>query len=301
MGQLLKNIRQAARRHSATAWSRGGLTLGELVHGLWIRAIAHRIWNEAAALSFYFLVALFPLLLVISTLIGFVLSSQTSAYFSLLAYLDRVMPTSAVEVFSGVLNQLTSGASGGKLSFGILITLWAASSGVTASIEALNIAFEVPSSRRWWHRRLVAVGLTLSIGLIITASLVFLLTGGTAASALMSRLPVLGALSHLSSVIRWLAGLTLLWLSLNLIYGFGPNLKRKRWEGVLPGSCFALACWLLASFCLRSYLSTFGSLSHYGSLAGVIALLFWIYLTAAALLLGGELNAIIWHASETQP
>jgi membrane protein len=87
-------------------------------------------------------------------------------------------------------------------------------------------------------------------------------------------------------------------LSLMLVYGFGPNLKRKRWEGILPGACFALGCWFVASFCLRLYLPLFGSLNHsYGSLAGVIALLFWLYLSAGAILLGGELNAVIWHAS----
>lgn len=297
LGPRLENFRQDVKKHLAAVWSRGGLTPKELVYRLWVPARAHRIWDQAAALSFYFLVALFPLLIVLSTLIGLILNSQTGAYFAFLEYLDQIMPISAAKIFSGLLAQVTSGPASGKLSFGVLVTLWAASSGVTASITALNIAFEVPGSRSWWHRRFVAAALTIGIGLLIAASLVFLLTGSIAASTIMARLPVLHALSQLSNLVRWLVGLALLWLSLDLIYGFGPNLNRKSWEGVLPGACFALACWLIASFCLRFYLSRFGSLSHYGSLAGVIALLFWIYLSAAALLLGGELNAIIWEAS----
>lgn len=297
LGQRLARFRQDTKRHVAAVWSRGGLTPKELVRRLWLRSSAHRLWDQAAALSFYFLVAMFPLLIVLSTLIGLVVKSQAASYFTFLEYLDQIMPASAAKIFSGLLTQLTSGPTSGKLSFGVLVTLWAASSGVTASITALNIAFEVPGSRSWWHRRFVAVALTIGIGLVIAASLLFLLTGGIAARTIMARLPVLGALSELSTMVRWLVGLALLWLSLDLIYGFGPNLNRKSWEGVLPGACFALACWLSASFCLRLYLSDFGSLSHYGSLAGVIALLFWIYLSAAALLLGGELNAIIWDAS----
>ena len=294
MSGLLRN----AKKHSDAVWSRGGLSPLELVKRLWARAIAHSLWDQAAALSFYFLVALFPLLLVLSTLIGFLISSQSGAYFSLLEYLDGIMPTSAVQIFSGLLDQLTSGASSGKLSFGALVALWAASSGVTASITALNIAFEVKTTRPWWRRRLVAAALTIGIGLVIALSLLFFLTGSTAAAAIGRHLPVLDALSGLSSVVRWLAGLSLVWICLTMLYGFGPNLNRRRWEGILPGSCFALGSWLIASFCLRYYLSEFGSLNRtYGSLAGVIALLFWIYLSACALLIGGELNAIIWHAS----
>jgi membrane protein len=295
---LLQHFRRRAKKHSDAFWSRGGLTPVELIRRLWTRAIAHSLWDQAAALSFYFLVALFPVLLVLSTLIGFLMASQSGEYFSLLEYLDGIMPTSAVQIFSGLLSQLTSGATSGKVSFGALVALWGASSGITASITTLNIAFEVPTTRSWWRRRLLALALTLGIGLVIAASLLVFLTGSTAVAAIGRHLPVLDVLSGLSSVVRWLAGLSLLWLCLSLLYGFGPNLNRRRWEGILPGSCFALGGWLVASFCLRFYLSVFGSLNRtYGSLAGVIALLFWIYLSASALLLGGELNAIIWHAS----
>jgi membrane protein len=207
------------------------------------------------------------------------------------------MPVSAAKVFSGLLSQLASGAIRGKLSFGAVITFWAASSGIAASITALNIAFEVPCGRSWWRRRLIAMALTVGIGVIVAASLLFLLTGSFAASTIIGRLPILVSLTQLSNLVRRVVGLALLWLSLDLIYGFGPNLNRKSWEGVLPGACFALGCWLVASYCLRFYLASFGSLRNYGSLAGVVALLFWLYLSAAALLLGGELNAIIWHAS----
>ncbi len=294
----MAHFRDLAAHYSAIAWSRGGLTWGELLKRLFLQSREHKLSDRAAILSFYFLIALFPLLIVLSTLIGFLLASETRTYLSLLNHLDRVMPSSAFGVFSETLSQLDSGADGGKLSLSALVSLWAASSGVTALIEGLNVAFQVSNSRSWLHRRLVAMGLTLGLGLLLTIALVFLFAGSSAATLTTAILPIMGKLSRLSGAVRWLVGLILLMCSLILIYGVGPNLNRKRWEGTLPGACFALTCWLIASSGLRLYLSTFEPLSRtYGSLAGVIALLFWLYLSAAAILLGGELNAIIWHAS----
>ena len=172
-------------------------------------------------------------------------------------------------------------------------------------MQALNIAFEVPSSRAWWRRRAVALVLTLGFGALLAGSLLFLFGSSEVGARVTSRFPFLSALSRVSDVMRWLAGLLLLLLSLTVIYRFGPNLKRKRWEGILPGACFALLCWLVASEGLRLYLGMFGRLNQsYGSLAGVIALLFWLYLSAAAIVLGGEINSIIWHSldeREKQP
>ena len=160
--------------------------------------------GPAALLSFYFLVALFPLLIVLSSLIGFILSSQTGTYLNLLKYLDQVMPRSAFAVLTGMLGQITSGASSGKLSLGVLVSLWTASSGVAALIEALNVAFEVSVSRSWLHRRLVAMALTLGIGLLLMASLIFLFASNTAAELITAWLPVLGALGRLSHVVSLL-------------------------------------------------------------------------------------------------
>ncbi len=83
------------------------------------------------------------------------------------------MPISAFALFSQFITEIKSGASGGKLSFGLVISLWTASSGIAALMQALNVAFDVPASRSWWHQRLVAIALTFAIGLTLTASLVF--------------------------------------------------------------------------------------------------------------------------------
>ena len=229
---------------------------------------------------------------------GIFFASEAQMYWRLLEYLARLMPNSAFLLVSKILDEIRAGASGGKLSFGLVLALWTSSSGIAALIEALNVAFEVPASRSWWHRRLVAMALTLSIGGLLAFSLLFLFATSFAGSFFSARLPILNAVHGMSIVVLWAVDLTLLFLSVVIIYAFGPNLERRQWKGILPGASLAFICWLMASWSLRLYLSTFGSLSRsYGSLAGVIALLFWLYASAAAILIGGEVNAIILKAS----
>lgn len=283
------------------AWSRGGLSWREIAVQLWARTQAHDLADRASLLSFYFLLALFPLLIVFSALIGSILASQQETYWRLLNYLAHLMPVSAFVLFSETLSQITQGAQGSQLSLSVLLSLWSASSGFTGLIEALNVAFEVDNSRAWWQRRLVAIALALGIAALIGASLVFLFASSATGAYIVARLPLLGALSRVSYVVRWLVVLGLLVLSLMLIYSFGPNLRKRHWQGVLPGAGLALLCWGAASLGLRLYLTHFGSLTRsYGSLAGVVALLFWLYASAWALLLGGELNALIAHSVEAQ-
>jgi membrane protein len=296
----VQRLKRLATDYSAETWTKGGLSWKTLAKDLWNNSSQNDLTGRAAQLSFYFLVAIFPLLIFLSTLIGYFFSSQTHTYFTLLHYLGRVMPHGTFALFQGTFDQITHGASNGKLSAGLVISLWSASSGVAALMEGLNIAFGVERPRSWWRHRLVALALTLVIGVLISGALVFLLIGHTAGAFVAARVPVLSTLSGLSTVFQWMVGLGLLIVSLMVIYRFGPNLQeKKRWEGVLPGCCLALLGWFLASFGFRYYLVHFGSLDRtYGSLAGVIALLFWLYLSAAAILLGGELNSIIWHAAK---
>lgn len=301
----MRNLKSIATEYSSRTWSRGGLSWRQITIDLWKQSREDDLAGRAAQLSFYFLVAVFPLLIFLSTLIGYFLNSQSDTYFTLVNYLSRVMPRPAFALFHRTLTQITTGASNGKLSFGLLVSLWTSSSGLAALIQGLNIAFAVPSERSWWRRRLVAMTLTLVIGILISAALVLLLVSHAAGAVVVATVPVLGVLSRISAYVQWIVGMLLLLASLMLIYRYGPNLKERRWEGVVPGACFAFVGWVIASFGFRHYLALFGSFNRtYGSLAGVIALLFWLYLSAAAILLGGELNSIIWHAvreNHTQP
>jgi membrane protein len=275
-------------------WSRGGLTWKDIGKRLWVRSLEHELLDRAALLSFYLLLAFFPLLIFLSSLTGILLASQTETYWRLLNYFAHLMPSSAFSAFHNFLTQIRLGASSGKLSFGLIASLWTASSGISALMESLDVAFEVPTDRPWWRRRLVAILLTLGIGALLAASLLFLFATSSAGAYITAQLPLLGGFGRLSNVIQWLVDTLLLSSCLTVIYAFGPNRKRKSWEGILPGVLFALLSWCAASWGLQFYLSHYGSLTHsYGSFAGVIALLLWLYASSIAILLGGEFNAII--------
>ena len=285
---------QGATDRQAGLWSRGGLTWRDIGERLWIRSQAHQLLDRAALLSFYLLLAFFPLLIFLSSLTGILLASQTATYWRLLNYFAHLMPNAAFSVFNNFLDQIRLGASGGKLSFGLIVSLWTASSGISALMEALDVAFEVPTDRPWWRRRLVAIVLTLGIGALLATSLLFLFATSSAGAYITAQVPLLGSFGRLSNIIQWLVDGLLLSSCLTVIYAFGPNRKRKSWEGILPGVVFALVSWCAASWGLQFYLYRYGSLTHsYGSFAGVIALLLWLYASSIAILLGGEFNAII--------
>jgi membrane protein len=288
-----KTVRGATDLHVGL-WSRGGLTWQDLAKRLWVRSQEHALLDRAALLSFYLLLAFFPLLIFLSSLTGIVLASQTETYWRLINYVAHLMPNSAFSVFDNFLTQIRVGASGGKLSFGLIASLWTASSGISALMESLDVAFEVATDRSWWRRRLVAILLTLGIGALLAASLLFLFATSSAGAYITAQLPLLGGFGRLSNMIQWLVDTLLLSSCLTVIYAFAPNRKRKSWEGILPGVLLALVSWCAASWGLQFYLSHYGSLNHsYGSFAGVIALLLWLYASSIAILLGGEFNAII--------
>lgn len=283
-------------------WSRGGLSWREIAVRLWQRILAHDLADRAGLLSFYFLLAFFPLLLTLSSLIGFVMASQTETYWTLLNYLFQFMPPSAFSLLSGALTQVREGASGGKFSFGLVVSLWSASSGITSLIEALNIAFAVKLVRPWWRRRVVAVVLTLAISALLTLGLGVLFLSSRFGALLSRRIAFLQHLHHASDAASWATVAGLSFAVLLLMYAFGPNVRRKHWQGIFPGAILALGGAALTSVGLRFYLDHFGSLGKsYGSLGGVVALLFWLYVTAAAILAGGELNAIILSGATTVP
>jgi membrane protein len=281
----------------------GRHTLGRIAEALFHRDLAawlwRRIWlddipGRAAALSYYFLlVALFPLLICLSALLGYLFAAETGLQQRLVAYLGSVMPRSAHEIVTLAVDDLLRAKGGAKLSFGLLVALWLASSGMEAAIEGLNVAFQITEFRPWWRRRAVALGLTVTLALSSGCALAVALAGGRIGSHLADIAGVPGVWSPLWRAVQWTASLAFLLFSIALVYYFGPNLGSRRGrQVVMPGALAALAGWIAASAGLRSYLDHFAAIgSSYGSLAAVIALLFWLYLTGAALLLGGEINS----------
>ncbi len=291
------NIRAAIREYASRTVTLGGLDGKELIVRVWKRIDQDDVFGRAAQLSYYFVLAMFPLLIFLSTLLGYFFAAEQDLYFRLIQYLGGVMPVPAFELLHGTLEEITKNAGTGKLTLGLVLTLWTASAGMEAIIEGLNVAYAVPEVRSRLLRRLVAIALTIALGGLVAAALFLILASNAVATMVGRYLPVLGRMGQWSTVPQWIIGLCFLLLALSLIFRFAPNLRHARWEGNLPGAVLTLILWVLASGCLRLYLSTFETFNRtYGSLGAVIVLLIWLYFSGAAILIGGELNSVIWQA-----
>ena len=249
------------------------------------------IFGRAAQLSYYFLLALFPMLLVLINLLGFMAQRGTELRSELLSYFAAVMPSSAVALIRTTLDEISAASSGGKVSLGLLATLWAASNGMGAISQTLNTAYNIRESRPWWMVRLISVLLTVSLSVIIISALAIILYGGAIGEALAARYGFGDLFSGAWLVLQWPIALIFVLATFNLIYNFGPNLKSQQRRWITPGAFVAVALWLFISFGFRIYLHYFDSYSvTYGSLGAVIVLMLWFYLTGVAILIGGEVN-----------
>jgi len=276
---------------------------------VWTRAAEDEVFNRAAQLSYYFLFALFPLLFFLITLFGYFSSAGIQLHSQLISYLAEVMPSAAVQLVAATIDEVTHARGGGKLSFGLLVALWAASSGMNAMGQALNVAYDVPETRSWWQVRLISIALTVALALLIISALLIVLYGRQIGHFLAAAVD-LGSVFQLTwTILQWPISLAFVFIGFALVYQFAPNAGarrhgkrlpaddyRRRW--VSPGVIIAVLLWLLVSLGFRLYLHFFNSYSAtYGSLGALIIMMLWLYLTGAAILFGGEINCE-WESSD---
>jgi membrane protein len=279
----------------ASPWKLGGLTIGDLARRVWAEIGEDEIADRAAALSYYFIFALFPTLLFLTALLGLLPFPRLMD--QLMDYLGRVLPPDAVSIVQKTLGEVVRGAGGGLLSVGVLGALWASSNGMTAVITTLNVAYGVTDPRPWWKRKLVALLLTVGFSAFIIVALVLLVFGPKIGETIAGAVGLGRVFTLVWSVAQWpvvgLAALT----GLALVYYFAPAMAQK-WYWVTPGSLFALVAWLAMSTGLRFYVSNVGNYNvTYGSIGGVILLMLWLYLSGVVLLVGAEVNSEIERAA----
>jgi membrane protein len=278
-------------------WKLGGLTLSQLT-----RRVVHGIQDDdlfgrASELAYNFLLALFPLLLFILTLFGlFARSSELQS--SLLSYFADFLPSSAFQLLKAITIEMAANATSGKLTFGIVLTLWFASGGTSSMISTLDAIYHVRQSRGWFRGRLIALELTVAILVLLITSLFIVLVGGHFTDWIGMKLHLTSIVMTAWKGLQWAAVVLFLTLSFSLIYYFGPSLEQRRWHWITLGSIFGGCLWLAASAGLRVYLHFFNTYTAtYGSLAAMMILLAWLYVTGLAFLIGGEINAQIERAA----
>jgi membrane protein len=247
------------------------------------------ILGNAAQVAFYFSFAFFPLLLFLMSLLGILLSDKTELQNELFQILSQVMPKSAFDLVQKTLAEVTSNASGGKLTIGILITLYSASAGVDNMRGTLNEVYNLKETRSFIAAKLTSLLLTLSVGLLTLVALAFIVYGS---HLLDAWLPINSP--YLIVPLQYAVILAVVITAFALIYNFAPNHDAFQWKWISPGAIIGVVLWLFASGAFRLYLRYFDSYAAtYGSLGAVIILLLWLYLTALVLLLGGAVNAIL--------
>jgi len=270
--------------------------------GLWqfAKVIAKRIadnavTDRAAQLSYYFLFSLFPFLFTLVTLAAYL--PVQGAIDELLARLDPLMPQAAMSIIRDQLTALTTQQRPHLLTFGLLLAVWSASRGVDALRTALNLSYDVKESRPWWKVQAIAIVITIATSALMLFAIAVLALGSGAGVWLAGKLHVDQYWALLWSWLRWPITAAGVMLVLALLYYFLPDVKQE-WRYITPGSVLATMLWLLLTWGFSFYAETFGSYDKtYGAIGGVIVLMTWLYISGFVFILGGEVNAVLEHAS----
>lgn len=272
-----------------------------------MRQLALRVWNgivqdnllgRASELAYSFILAIFPLLFFFIAVFGLSASRGAELRQDLMLYLAQVLPPAAYQVVSHTLAEVSRSTGGGKLTFGILLTLFFASGGTTSMMSTLNDAYGVREGRSFIRVRVVALLLTIALSCLVISALFVVLAGNYIAAQVGMLLRMGRVVVVAWTIAQWPVALLFVVVSFSLIYFYGPDLKEQHWYWITPGSIFGVLLWLAASFAFRAYLHFFNTYNHiYGSLGAVIILLIWFYVTGLAFLVGGEINAQIEHAA----
>lgn len=289
------------KNKTQSIWKLGGLKWTALAKRVWAEMKGDDVFGDAAKLAYYFLLALFPLLIFLTSAIGLVIGSGTGMRHTLFNYLAKVMPASAFQLISDTMLEVSTASGAGKLSLGLLAALWAASNGMSAITQALNTAYGVEETRAWWKQRVIAVGLTAALSVLIIAALGIVLGGGRILDHFAATHGLGTGLTTTWKILQGPIAFSFMLLAFALIYYLAPDLRDQDWKWITPGSVIGVLLWLLASFAFKGYLHFFDSYSKtYGSLGAVIVLMLWLYVTGLAVLIGGEVNSEIENAAARQ-
>ncbi len=278
-------------------WNLGGLKASELARRVLKESRADDVLGQSAKLSYYLVLAVFPLLIFVAALMG-LFATGSDMLRNLLAYWRHVLPAAAYQLIAATLREIGSNSGGGKVSIGLAGTVWAASNGMTAVMDGLNKAYEVKEARPWWKAQLLSMGLTVALAIFIIVALAIVLYGNRIGELAANHIGRGEEFPAVWSIIQWPLVLGFVLLAFTLLYRFAPDLHGVEWEQVTPGALVAVALWLVVSVGFRVYLHYFNHFgATYGSLGAMIILMLWFYLTGAAILVGGEVNAEIENAA----
>ncbi|TYR79193.1 YihY/virulence factor BrkB family protein [Priestia megaterium] len=261
-----------------------------------LKELTVRIHNDelpslSAELAYYLLLSLFPFLIFLITLIGF-LPIQAP---DLLDLVEDIAPEQAMYMIESNLENVIGTHNEKLLSFGIIATMWSASNGINAIVRAFNRAYRVEENRPFLVERGMAVLLTFAMIFVIIVALLLPVFGHMIGLYLFSTFGLSEKFLSLWAASRWIISGLILFIVFVGLYYFAPN-KKLLLSNVIKGAAFATVGWTLVSSVFSYYVNNFGNYSAtYGSLGGIIVLLIWLYLSGMIIVIGGEINAIFYE------
>ena len=249
----------------------------------------HHVLVLAAGLSYYFVMAMFPALILMAALVAYL--PIPDLFNHAIDLMARIMPPDSIGLVRKILADVIAPGRSTFLSLGILGTVWATSGGFSAMMDALNVSYDVPETRPFWKTRPIAILLAAITGTLFIGALALMILGPQFGERLSHHI-------HLNEVfvlawpyLHWGIAIAFAILGIEILYYLGPNVK-QRFGCTLPGALLALVCWIGLSYLLGIYFRSFASFNKtYGSLGAAIALMVWLYWSGFAILLGAEFNA----------
>lgn len=264
---------------------------GRFVHDFWRKLKDDNVFNGAAALGFYLTLAIFPAMIVTMAMIPFLPLARVDQ--AIIDLLHQALPADAAGVFTGVVRDVASERRGGVLSFGLVATLWAASTGMYAIMQQLNVTYAVGEGRPFLRARATALGLSVLFMVLVLGSFSLVVLGGVIQDWIGARWGYTSPLLTFFKVFRWIVIGGGLVLAFALIYYLAPNVK-ERFRFLSPGSVIAAALLVVASLGFSYYTSRFADYdATYGSIGAVIVLMLWLYIAGLVILVGSVINVLV--------
>jgi len=247
----------------------------------------------AAALTYYAVLAIFPGLIVLVSVLGLVGQAQATTQ-TMLQVIQQVAPGSAAETFRGPIEGIVrnQGTAGALLGIGLLGAVWSASGYIGAFFRASDAVWDVPEGRSVWKLVPLRVGVTVLSVLALAVVLIAMVVTGPVAEAIGSVIGLGGTAVTVWGIAKWPVLLLIVMGIVAGLYHVSPNVRHPRFRWVSPGGAVAVIGWIVVSGLFGLYVANFGSYdATYGSLGGVVVFLLWLWLTNLVLLFGAELNA----------
>lgn len=254
-----------------------------------LRFLDDQAFGLAAQLAYFFLLSLFPFMIFLVTLIGYIPVSHEN----LIRFFAEFAPGDAMEVIESNVLDIVKTQNGKLLSISVLGTVWSASNAINALMRALNRAYHVEENRPFLIARGLSIVFTFLMMLVIVVALALPVFGEKLGLMIFSYFGLSEAFLRVWGIVRWGLSFLILYVVFAGIYYFTPN-KRLTAKEVIPGTIVATTGWLLVSLGFSYYVSNFGNYSAtYGSLGGIIVLMIWFYLSGIIIIFGGEINAVL--------